>query len=340
MRQARGTEARVGSLIKEDTDAVRTMEEAMDWLLRLKAEPECPQTRLSFEAWLERDEAHRKAWHHARRTWDVLGAADPRFASPTAGPQPLPVALARPAPRRGRAVVAGALALAAVIVLVLALPALMIRLNADFRTDAGESRTVSLPDGSSVVLGGASAIGLDFTEDWRGVRLLAGEAYFDVAHDASRPFTVEAGAARVRVLGTAFDVSIDADDTVVQLAEGRIALSGSDGPASGQEMSPGQSATLDAATGSILREDVAIDTIGAWRHGRLFVEDETVDAVVAKLARYHRAWIAVPDRGLGRQRVTGVYDLSDPDRALQALVQPFGGKVRSVSPVLRVLSRI
>ena len=42
----------------------------------------------------------------------------------------------------------------------------------------------------------------------------------------------------------------------------------------------------------------------------------------------------------GRQRVTGVYDLADPDRALQALVQPFGGRVRSVSPVLRVLSRI
>lgn len=339
MRQARGTEARVGSLTKEDTDAIRTMEEAMDWLLRLKAEPECPQTRLAFEAWLERDEAHRKAWQHARRTWDALGAADPRFAAPTPGLRPLPVAMA-PAPRRGRAVVAGALALAAVIVLVLTLPALMIRLNADFRTDAGESRTVSLPDGSSVVLGGASAIGLDFTEDRRRVRLLAGEAYFDIAHDASRPFTVEAGAARVRVLGTAFDVALEADDTVVQLAEGRVALSGSAGPASGQEMRPGQSATLDGATGSILREDVAIDTIGAWRDGRLFVEDETVDAVVAKLARYHQAWIAVPDRGLGRQRVTGVYDLSDPDRALQALVQPFGGKVRSVSPVLRVLSRI
>ena len=104
MRQARGTEARVGSLTKEDTDAVRTMEEAMDWLLRLKAEPECPQTRLAFAAWLERDEAHRKAWHHALRTWDALGAADPRFVSATSGPRPLPVALARPAPRRGRAV--------------------------------------------------------------------------------------------------------------------------------------------------------------------------------------------------------------------------------------------
>ena len=82
-------------------------------------------------------------------------------------------------------------------------------------TATGESRTVTLADGSQVNLSGGSAIGVDITSEERRVRLLSGEAFFDVAHDAARPFTVEAGEARIVVLGTAFDVALDPSATTV-----------------------------------------------------------------------------------------------------------------------------
>ena len=189
-----------------------------------------------------------------------------------------------------------------------------------------------------VLRAGGSAIDVDITADGRRVRLLSGEAFFDVAHDAARPFTVEAGGAKVVVLGTAFDVALDPSATTVQLARGVVGISAADNAAVA-EMAPGDMATVDHDTGEILRETVPAGEIGAWRNGLLFVNDVPVENVISRLQRYHSAWISLPDGTLARQRVTGLYDLRDPDRALRALVQPLGGKVRTVSDYVRVLSR-
>jgi len=89
-----------------------------------------------------------------------------------------------------------------------------------------------------------------------------------------------------------------------------------------------------------MKSDIALEDIGAWREGRLFVNDATVGAVVEQIQRYHPAWIAVPDVTLAQQTVTGLYDLRDPDRALRALVQPHGGKVHEISRFARVISRL
>ncbi|WP_411036332.1 FecR family protein [Shinella sp. BYT-45] len=307
----------------------------MDWLLRLKDEPRCQQTAADFKAWLDRSERNRAAWRSALRTWALLGEVEPRHAHLWRQESAEVV----PLPKRRRRVAAAALALAAALVLFLAAPAFMIWLQADFRTGTGESRVVTLADGSEVDLSAGSAIDVDLTAEGRRVRLLAGQAFFDVAHDAARPFTVEAGNASVVVLGTAFDVALDDAATTVQLARGVVGISG-DGTGRGvAEMAPGDMATVDGKTGAITRTTVPLEEIGAWRSGRLFVNDVTIDSVVARLQRYHSAWISVPDRTLGRQRVTGLYDLSDPDRALKALVTPHGGKVRSVSAYARILSR-
>ncbi|WP_313531641.1 FecR domain-containing protein [Shinella sp.] len=170
------------------------------------------------------------------------------------------------------------------------------------------------------------------------MRLLSGEAFFDVAHDAARHFTVEAGGAKVVVLGTAFDVALDPSTTTVQLARGVVGVSAAS-TAAVTEMAPGDMATVDHDSGEILRETVPQGEIGAWRNGLLFVNDVPVENVIARLQRYHSAWISLPDGTLARRRVTGLHDLRDPDRALRALVQPLGGKVRTVSDYVRVVSR-
>lgn len=305
----------------------------MDWLLRLKAEPECPRAAEDFKTWLDRSDRNRAAWQSALKTWALLGEIEPRHAHLWQAGSAEIVAL----PRRRRWVAATALALAASLLLFLAAPAFMIWLQADFQTRTGESRVVTLDDGSAVNLSAGSAIEVDMTPEGRHVRLLSGQAFFDIAHDAARPFTVDAGAAKVVVLGTAFDVALDEEATTVQLARGVVGISGTNREVA--EMAPGDVATVDGQTGAITRATMPLDEIGAWRSGRLFVEDVTIDSVVARLQRYHSAWISVPDRTLGHQRVTGLYDLTDPDRALAALVKPHGGTVRAVSAYARILSR-
>lgn len=333
----RGTRSRnTGSiLVQDDNDKRQALEEAMDWLLRLKAEPECPRAGKDFKTWHDSSERNRSAWQGALKTWALLGEVEPRHAHLWQAGSAKVVSL----PPRRRWIGAAAVALAASLLVFLAAPAFMIWLQADFRTGTGESRVVTLEDGSAVNLSAGSAIEVDMRPDGRHVRLLAGEAFFDVAHDAARPFTVNAGAARVAVLGTAFDVALDEETTTVQLARGVVGISGGTASRDIAEMTPGDVATVNGQTGAIQRATMPLDEMGAWRNGRLFVEDATIDSVVARLQRYHSAWISVPDRTLGRQRVTGLYDLTDPDRALSALVKPHGGTVRSVSAYARVLSR-
>lgn len=332
-----GTERRgIGYiLIQDDSKKRRAVEEAMDWLLRLKADPDCPQTLREHGEWLVRTETNRSAWRAALATWEALGEVKPRHADLWPA-RPTPTL-----PRRSRRMWAtgAAFALAAALLLVLAAPALMIWLQADFRTGTGESRVVTLADGSAVNLSADSAIDVDLTPQGRHVRLLSGQAFFDVAHDGKRPFTVDAGNAKIVVLGTAFDVALDDAATTVQLARGVVGISGEGAARGVAEMAPGDMATVDGETGLITHATVPLEEIGAWRNGLLFVNDVTVDSVVARLRRYHPAWISVPDRALGRQRVTGLYDLRDPDRALVALVQPLGGKVRSVSAYARIVTR-
>lgn len=309
----------------------------MDWLLRLKNEPQCQTAARGLQAWLEHSEGNRVAWQAALRTWELLGEVKPQYTGLWPAKPDVNV-VAHPAMRRRRWPVAVTLVAAAAIAAVLAGPALLLRLQADVMTATGESRVVTLADGSQVNLSGGSAIGVDITAEGRRVRLLSGEAFFDVAHDAARPFTVEAGGAKVVVLGTAFDVALDPSTTTVQLARGVVGISAT-GTAAVTEMAPGDMATVDHDTGEILRGLVQAGEIGAWRNGQLFVNDVPVESVIARLQRYHSAWISLPDGTLARQRVTGLYDLRDPDRALRALVQPLGGKVRAVSDYVRVVSR-
>jgi transmembrane sensor len=71
----------------------------------------------------------------------------------------------------------------------------------------------------------------------------------------------------------------------------------------------------------------------------MFVNDVTVASAAERLQRYHPAWISVPDLTLASRRVTGLYDLKNPDAALEAMVKPFGGKVHAVTSYGRVLTR-
>lgn len=323
-------------------------EEAAAWLLQLRETPQDPDLCRRFEGWRSQSSEHQAAWDRTAAMWNALGAApagyerlSPARGTSTARPPMRPAsghprrAWTRPIGRPGLAAASAAFALCVALFFG---PAVMLRLHADQLTTTAEIRTVKLDDGSTVVLGADSAIKSTFGEGGRKVTLLAGEAFFDVVADG-RPFVVTAGSVEVEVLGTAFDVRMTSAATDVALAHGSVRTRFGDDRGSQATLEPGEVISIEHDNGAETRAAIAISDIATWREGRLYVTNQTIGSVVELIQRYHPAWITVPDRGLAAKRVSGIYDLTKPDQALRALVGPYGGNVRSVSPLLRVIAR-
>lgn len=319
------------------------LEEAMDWFMLLRDAPADPALTAAWGDWLHASDAHAAAWARICRTWAALGerpVASPEIAPMAARPSPAPQV-----PMRNSGFLRSRLGLAGASLMSLALiagafgPALQIRLEADFRTGAGETEVVTLADGSRVTLAPETALADDFDGTSRHVRLLSGEAFFEVERDTARPFVVDAQDASVRVLGTAFSVRDTGHGTRVELAHGSIALKPQGAPdAEELALVPGDVVTVDRKGGKAELSRIEPSDIALWREGRLAVTDQPLGDVVALIQRQHPAWIMLPESELAALRVTGLYDLSDPDRALMALAAAFGLQVRTASPYLRIVT--
>lgn len=318
-------------------------EQALDWLLSIRASPDDPMLRLERDAWLARDEAHRSAYQRAEKVWLLTGDVPPVHADQW-NDGALPADSLHPPrvrPSRRRAIGLAAGALAASLALAVA-PAVKVRLQADHRTGTGETRIVTLSDGSVAHLDAQSAVAVDFTPAGRKVRLLEGQAFFDVAGDAARPFTVAADEVAVTVIGTSFNVKLSDDAVSVSVRSGTVAVEIADGIAhqgrrEPARLMPGERLTLVRTTGSVVRDAVAPDQISAWRGGRLVVDGATVAEVIDAVRRYHTGLILLRDTDLGARKVTGVFDLMDPVSALKAAVRPHGGRVREPIPSMLVV---
>lgn len=328
------------------------LEDATGWILKLEDAPEGSAASEEFKAWLAACEEHRVAWQRVNKTWRVLGAVKPAYNQKvwgdvvplsklsrrvtTSNPAARPVVARKP--YRRVAVVAAALA--AAWGLWIAVPGILIALRADYRTAAGRTERIQMADGSVVDLGGSSAITANIGTAQRRVSLLTGEAFFDVATDKTRPFIVDVQGVEVKVHGTAFDVQVSSTSTKVALLRGSVEATPAAKGGASDVLKPGDMFVVDHATGKVSIEPVTLEDIGSWRDGKIFLSDATVGSAIELIQRYSSASILIPDRGLASLKVSGLFDLGDPDRALAGLVEPFGGKVRSLSPFLRIVSRL
>src|SRR5690606_13001818 len=93
-----------------------------------------------------------------------------------------------------------------------------------YATEIGEQKTVQLSDGSELVLNTNTRVLIDYTDSKRRAILDQGEAYFKVAEDAQRPFSVDAGVRSIAVLGTEFNVQKTGGGLTVAVVEGLVAV--------------------------------------------------------------------------------------------------------------------
>lgn len=302
-------------------------ETAADWLLLLHEQRHDPARAVALKSriadWCAEAPAHDAAFTLAQRAWHVAGHLP--ATAPTLPPAPIP--FRRTVPSRSVVLGAAAALLAVAAAVILALPTITLHWQADHLTSTGGSETAQLEDGTTITLAAESAIRTHFSATARDVDLLAGEAYFDVAHDAARPFRIAAGATEIEVLGTAFDVDLSSQAITVSVARGRVAVRPATDATQFLILQAGDSVTIDRDTGNAQTGRAAPDQIAAWRQGQLVVEGAPIGAIVEKLGRYHDGMFLVTDADLAARRVTGVFDLRDPAKALRALADAQGGRL-------------
>ena len=186
-----------------------------------------------------------------------------------------------------------------------------------FSTAVGELRKVSLADHSTLHINSASLLEVSLGSRVRAVNLKQGEAWFNVASDQARPFTVQAGDAHVRAVGTAFSVRRHSAGAEVLVTEGVVEIWRGMARSGQLRLSAGQRASLPAGAGAITVADDSADIQRqlAWRDGRVaFSSKTTLAEAVAEFNRYTRKPIEIADPALGRRSLAGRYKIDDPEQ--------------------------
>lgn len=207
-------------------------------------------------------------------------------------------------------------------------------------TALGEQRSTVLPDGSVVNLNTQSRLEVRYSDEFRLVELMAGEAVFDVAKDASRPFRVRAGPAIVEAIGTQFNVYQQRDQTVITVVEGRVSVTNSKGRALGADANnsssgsqvDGNSVRLAQGNQTAVSMSGAIAAISAadpgaataWTSRRLVFDGDSLEIVARELNRYNAKQLRIGNLQVSRRAVSGVFDSNDP-ATLVAFLAEIGG---------------
>jgi transmembrane sensor len=304
--------------------------EATRWLVALREAPDDREVRRRFDAWRRASPLNAAAWSETERLTDVAATMPAAYADVwkpvVARRQPV----GRPAGMRNWRLGATAMALAACVAFFV-VPPVVQRLQADHTTSTAEVRKVVLQDGSEVMLAPDSAIAVSYEPAGRQVRLLSGEAFFDVKPDASRPFRVLARDVETTAVGTSFDVRLSAYGVVVSVEHGVVRVGPRD------ELRAGQAVRV-ASDGEVSRQPASPGTVAAWRDGQLVAQNVPLHEAVDQLRRYYAGTILLASTSLGASRITGAYNLADPEDALRAIAQAHGAKVRRITPWLLVVS--
>lgn len=307
--------------------ADRQTEEALAWFARLRRANAGASDQAAFEAWRDAGPGHADAFRRVEALWESEELATALRSDPL--PEARAVAVTVPVARcRRRPILRYAAAIALLLLCFGLVRAIGLETDfdgGDYRTAVGETERVTLADGSVMQLNTATAVALAMDGGHRRIRLLRGEGYFSVAHDAGRPFEVDAGPVRVVVLGTAFAVRRDGDDVVVAVRRGRVSVNTG---GAGGEFLLGAGERLRIAPGERALPgpfDPAVEF--AWLENRVVFRDRPLRAVLAQVRRYRDGWLFVAGEALGDTRVSGSYRLDDPAAIVDALADAAKGEV-------------
>lgn len=178
----------------------------------------------------------------------------------------------------------------------------------------GVKSTVTLPDGTTVLLNGGTS--LAYVSSTFGLKerrvILNGEAFFDVKHNEKVPFIVSSGVTQVKVLGTRFNVeAYHADECVkVTLESGKVCMKIAE---AGEEcvLVPNQQAIYDKTSHELVRQTVNVNEVVSWRNDEMFFNDTPLEEIVKKLERRFNVHIVIQSEELRKSRYNGAFTAED-----------------------------
>lgn len=320
---------------------------AARWLARRDAAAWGAAQQAALDAWLGEDTAHRvaflrldAAWRAAARLRPLAAVASqrpvpergawahsPYFASPIAAPDVDPADPVRTVRTPKRWLLLATVAASLLVVLVAGglwwREATRVELGS-WRTPLGVSKAVHLADGSTATLASDTELRTALSRHERDLYLARGEAFFDVAHDPSRPFVVHVDHYRVIAVGTRFDVRRDTDGLRVVVTRGLVRLQST--------QSPGLAATALPAgsVASVTGDSIAVQQVPlneardelTWRRGYVVFHETPLAQAVDAFNRFNGRRIVIADPSLDNLKVGGNFRLDNSAafvRLLQAI---------------------
>lgn len=328
--------------------------EATEWLLRLQSVSATESDKAAFLAWMDQDVRHVSTFVEifwmSYRTWTmpedyrakVRKLIEDRY---TATEQ----VAKRPhgSSRRRVYAVAASVALcisAALLQFVLFKPRAVISIavsTSEFGTSVGENRTIVLEDDSRLALGGHSRVEVALSSEKRTVTIHEGEAYFQVAKDRVRAFTVHAGTADVIAVGTAFNINRSTDSSTVTVIEGTVLVTPTaqrsrGAPMRGVRLNAGEQVIVtNLSVGSPLQvRDLA--SITSWQTGRLSFRQRPLHEAIGDVNRYAKKPLVLAPE-VSEVAVTGTLTINNIGGWIKSLERAF--ELRATEQADRIIIR-
>ncbi len=324
-------------------------EQATGWLITFSEGETDARTRAAFNSWLRTSPENVRAYlrvsafweaadgldRHRKHDLDLLAhnaLADNNVVSLSESPLPLQAEKVRV---RGASTSAKRYALAATVLITCTATALMFRIynpsGTTYTTATAEQRSVTLADGSTVELNARTRITVHYDDAQRRIDLHQGQALFRVAQEPSRPFIVHSGEARVRAVGTQFDLHRRRSGTLVTVLEGRVAVSTSPPAGSGSAtraltdslVGAGEQVVVTSRTVSPPPR-INIEVATAWTEGLLSFDAAPLSEVIEEYNRHNLKPLIVEDPQLRELRISGIFPASGAARITEFLQDRFG----------------
>lgn len=317
--------------------------EASVWIARLHGPSRSPAMERECLKWQARSAAHRLAFERCTDVWEEVkgvSVAD-AFASAAANRADEGGKSGKSKPRWPLLSVAAVLALCAALVA-------QRWWGADvYATKIGEQQMVLLDDGTRLSLNTDTRVRVELGAHLRTVSVLAGEALFEVAKDAKRPFVVKVDGSEVEALGTVFSVRVSGNGTAaealaVTLFEGEVSLRAVAGSGS-RRIAPSRSVLMHAgdrvrlvasASGpgapSVPQLDrPPTEPLLAWKRSEAIFDGASLSEAVTEMNRYSRTPIVLAaDATLSTLRVSGLYRTGDSAAFARAVAALHGLQLR------------
>jgi len=291
--------------------------EAAAWIARLRDEQRGPDLEAQLRGWLDESEEHRRAFARMTQVWDQAGNIRMRARDHI------------PTDRTGRSSRFNrwAPSLAASLILVAA-GAVYYWRDSALETGVGQRQTRLLRDGTRVVLNTDTRIEVNYDQHLRRVRLIRGEAWFNVSKHPTWPFIVSVGDQEVRALGTSFIVRRDTQDLSVTLVDGRVSVTSSarneDAPSQApQILAPGQRLVISRHHKAAV-DRPELSRVTAWERGQVEFAETPLEDAITEMNRYTTTRITVPDAEVAQLRIGGVFHAGDSDEFIKVVTAAFG----------------